>query len=251
MLGQTFAPGDLATIAVLVILEGVLSLDNALVLGLLASRLKTSDRMAALSYGLIGALIFRLIMVAAAAYLLRWSILKLIGGAYLVWVAAKYFIFHRHHSKNKQNEIPQPQPGFWPTVLAIELTDVAFAIDSILAAVALVGPAPPQTPIGAIHPKLWVILTGGMLGVILMRFAAALFIRLLNRFPRLNLSAYLLVLLIGAKLIIDWLANSPASPNRIDFQNPASVPFWIFWLFMLLSLAAGFLPAPSSSESSD
>lgn len=251
MLGQTFAPGDLATIAVLVILEGVLSLDNALVLGILAARLKPSRQTAALSYGLIGAFVFRLIMVAAAAYLLRWSILKLIGGAYLVWVAANYFIFRRRHSQNKQNEISPNHAGFWTTVLAIELTDVAFAVDSILAAVALVGPPPPENPIGAIHPKLWVILTGGMLGVILMRFAAAVFIHLLTRFPRLNGSAYLLVLLIGLKLTIDWAANSPANPHRIDFQNPASVPFWIFWLFMLLTLGAGFLPESLPNSSSD
>ena len=79
---------------------------------------------------------------------------------------------------------------FWPTVAVIEFTDIAFAVDSILAAIALVGPPPPDDdPTQRTHPKLWVVVTGGMLGVILMRFAAVLFIRLLDRFPRFETSA--------------------------------------------------------------
>src|SRR5258708_7111766 len=92
MLGQTFSPGDLATVAVLVLLEGVLSIDNAVVLAILANRLPRELRMRALSFGLIGALIFRLFAVAAASLLLHWSIVRLIGGSYLLWVAAKYFL---------------------------------------------------------------------------------------------------------------------------------------------------------------
>ena len=81
----------------------------------------------------------------------------------------------------------------------IELTDIAFAVDSILAAMALAGSK---------RSKLWVVIVGGILGVILMRFAAALFIKLLDRFPRFELSAYLLVIVIGMKLVLDWGCNS-------------------------------------------
>ena len=100
-------------------------------------------------------------------------------------------------------------PGFWTTVALIEVTDVAFAVDSILAAIALVGSA----PVGHVgpHPKLWVVITGGMIGVMLMRVAAAMFIRLLERFPRFETSAYLLVLTIGLKLLVDWAVNTRSS----------------------------------------
>ena len=81
MFGQTFAPGDLATVGFLVILEGLLSIDNALVLGVLAQRVAPPLRMKALSYGLIGGLLLRLAAIAAAAILLRFSILKLLGGS--------------------------------------------------------------------------------------------------------------------------------------------------------------------------
>ena len=88
---------------------------------------------------------------------------------------------------------------FWNTVIAIELTDMAFAVDSIVAAVAMVSGANSGEKC-TVHPKLWLVVVGGMLGVIAMRFAAAMFIKLLDKFPRFELSAYLLVLVIGVKL---------------------------------------------------
>jgi YkoY family integral membrane protein len=190
--------------------------------------------MKALSYGLIGALVLRVAMIALAAYLLKWSILKLAGGLYLLWMAARYFVRGRGPQNLTQSAQQAPMP-FWSTVALIELTDVAFAADSILAAVALVGPG----PAGVIHPKLWLIVVGAMLGVVLMRFAAALLARLLERFPGLHRSAYLLVLLIGIKLMADWAFNSQAHPHRIDFQNPLAPAMWIFWGAMVICLALG------------
>jgi predicted tellurium resistance membrane protein TerC len=138
-------------------------------------------------------------------------------------------------------------PGFWSTVAVIELTDIAFAIDSILAAIALVGSAP-AGHVGP-HPKLWVVVTGGMLGVILMRFAAVLFIKLLERFPRFEVTAYLLVLVIGGKLLADWAFNSAEHPHVVDFHNPAGAAFWIFWCLMAACVAIGFLPHKQARRS--
>src|SRR6185436_8153276 len=93
LFNQTFAASDLAIIGLLIVLEGVLSIDNALVLGLLAKRLPKALQGRALTYGLVGAFVFRIIAIATASYLLHWRIVKLLGGAYLVYVAGKYFIF--------------------------------------------------------------------------------------------------------------------------------------------------------------
>jgi YkoY family integral membrane protein len=216
----------------------VLSIDNALVLGLLAKRLPKHQRARALSYGLIGAFVFRVIAICTASLLLQLPFVKFIGGAYLVYIAVKHLFFeskqeghddiqldeHGHPviideethqpvtGKREEEEIEQRSPlpvapagksfvgaAFWPTVLVIELTDVAFAVDSILAAMALAG--------GHVE-KLWVVITGGIIGVVLMRFAAAIFIRLLEKFPRFEMSAYLLVVVIGLKLLADWTCNS-------------------------------------------
>jgi len=280
--GQTFEIPDLAVIGLLVVLEGVLSIDNALVLGLLAKRLPPRQRGRALTYGLVGAFVFRFISIFTAQLLLRWTIVKLIGGGYLLYVALKHFLFENKSEGGEQKiEIgPDGHPiieheeelrdvdgqtigtagakggekkaetdakgvkyaAFWPTVFVIEATDIAFAIDSILAAIALVGSNPkPSGP----HPKLWVVVAGGMLGVILMRFAAVLFIKLLERFPRFEISAYLLVCVIGLKLVVDWFAHTPYSGSFgswVDFHSFRSPAFWIFWVTMLGCLGYGFLP---------
>ncbi|MCU1274948.1 MAG: alx [Bryobacterales bacterium] len=275
MFGQTFSVQDLAIIGLLILLEGILSIDNALVLGLLAKRLPKQLRSRALTYGLVGAFIFRFIAIGTAAYLLRWRIVKLLGGGYLVWVSLKHFIFERRRNTAERvavdsDELPESvneiagkemtagargavpgavmkQPAFWSTVAVIELTDIAFAIDSILAAIALVGSAPAghQGP----HPKLWLVIVGGTFGVILMRFAAMMFIRLLERFPRFETSAYLLVIVIGLKLLADWAINTPTHPHALDFHDPGGIEFWVFWVLMAVCFAAGFLPQKNTGGS--
>ena len=286
LFGQTLELRDVAVIGLLIILEGVLSIDNALVLGILAKRLPKSQQGRALTYGLVGAFVFRLIAIGLASYLLRWRIVKLLGGGYLVYVAVKHFFFDKHdapdqvvatpagdpklvdpatgapltpHEERRETKerVPVPLPeqvvperggtaSFWPTVAVIELTDIAFAVDSILAAIALVG-SPPAGHQG-LHPKLWVVITGGMLGVILMRFAAVIFIKLLEKFPRFEVSAYLLVIVIGAKLLADWYFNTveyaqahPEHPHRINFHDLRDPAFWVFWGLMLACFAYGFI----------
>jgi YkoY family integral membrane protein len=282
--GQEITWGDLSVVGLLVLLEGVLSIDNALVLGLLAKRLPAHQRPRALTYGLVGAFAFRLLAIGTASFLLRWTWVKLLGGGYLVYVAVRHLFFESQEKhvasvtvdttgelvllgesgrplspEFEAEEIEQrvvlpvpedvlrsasarPTARFWPTVAVIELTDIAFAVDSILAAVALVGSPRPGHPVDAVHPKLWVVVTGGILGVILMRLAAVIFIRLLEKFPRFETSAYLLVLVIGGKLLADWGFNSPEHPHRVDFHDWQHPAFWIFWTLMIVCFATGFIP---------
>ena len=92
------------------------------------------------------------------------------------------------------------------------------------------------------HDKLWVVILGGFIGVVVMRFAAILFIRLLEKFPRFEVAAYLLVLVIGGKLLADWSLNTKAHPHRIDFHDYRHPAFWIFWALMVICFCVGFLP---------
>ncbi len=282
LFGQDFQYQDIAVVGLLIVLEGVLSIDNALVLGLLAKRLPKSQQARALTYGLVGAFIFRLIAVATASYLLHWRIVKLLGGGYLIYVAVRHLFIESKEEVDEtivvdesgrpvllqaetglpltpeQEEVEieervlfnldRRQVKFWSTIGVIELTDIAFAVDSIFAAIALVGSPPPGHPPGAVHPKLWVVLTGGMLGVVLMRVAAAVFIKLLQRFPRFEVSAYLLVAVIGTKLLVDWMMNTPDHPHRLDFHSIGRPEFWVFWILMLICFGLGFLPPKSQSK---
>lgn len=253
LFGQQFEFHDLFIIGVLIVLEGVLSIDNALVLGLLAKRLPQDQQKRALTYGLVGAFLFRFVAIAAATFLLHWTWVKLIGGLYLIWISIKHFFLENKDGEDTPITTPgesalpsgadrilgKMTPRFWPTVFVIEMTDIAFAVDSIVAAIGVVGRAPEGA---ARHPKLWVIITGGFLGVVVMRYAAVIFIRLLERFPRFETAAYLLVIVIGGKLITEWAYNPPEGPERFDFHHPTSAAFWVFWILMIVSFCVGFIP---------
>lgn len=244
MFHQTFEPHDLLLVVILFVLEGVLSVDNALVLGLLARRVPPGLRGRALTYGLGGAFVFRLLAVAGASWLLHVRWLKVVGGGYLLYLAIKYFVVRKvpdQHTSCDAGESNRAPFHFWYAVLVIELTDLAFAVDSILAAVALIAGQHSAVP-SQIHPKLWVVILGGMLGVLLVRVAAGLIVHLLDRFTRLEACAYVLVFLIGVKLLVDWGMNVPGQPPRVDFHNPRAPSFWIFWGSMIATLAVGFIP---------
>ncbi|HWB53224.1 MAG TPA: hypothetical protein VG722_03495 [Tepidisphaeraceae bacterium] len=249
---QRFDAADIPIVGLLILLEAVLSLDNALVLGILARRLPPDQRSRGLFYGLIGALFFRIVAVALAAYLLRWRIMKLAGGLYLLWIMAKHFLFEGKDANNssacESAQSDAPPRKFWTTVALIEFTDIFFAIDSILAAIALVGPPPTGYPPAKLHPKLWLIVVGGFLGVILMRFAAVAVIYLLEQFPRLGTSAYLLVGLIGAKLLADWFLNLLGKAPRLNFHSPNEPAFWVFWSLMALCVLIGFIPRRNAAR---
>jgi YkoY family integral membrane protein len=220
-------PQDLVIVGFLVFLEGILSIDNALVLAMLARHLPPEQRKKALTYGLVGAVFFRLIALSLTTYLLRWTWVKFVGGGYLVFIALKHFLKGEAdpHAPKSAAKV-----GFWHTVILIELTDIAFAVDSILAAVAL-------------SNKFWVVFTGGFLGVVAMRFAATQFIKLLDRFPGFETTAYLLVLLIGLKVILEGL-RLPG----IDFHSPSHVAFWVFWAMMAICIALGFRKGVGSKK---
>ena len=87
-----------------------------------------------------------------------------------------------------------------------------------------------------------------MLGVILMRFAAAMFAVLMEKFPRLTRSAYVLVILIGVKMLVEWACDNPPHPQRVDFQNPEGAAFWIFWSLMAIVLAWGLFGPSKASD---
>ncbi|OFZ81551.1 MAG: hypothetical protein A2583_04855 [Bdellovibrionales bacterium RIFOXYD1_FULL_53_11] len=209
---------DIFLIVFLAFLEGILSIDNALVLAVLAKALPKEQRKKALTYGLAGAVVFRLAALFLVTWIIKYRWVKIAGGLYLVFMAAKHFLFP---SKNNA-DTKVTRGSFWKVVLVIELTDIAFAVDSILAAVAL-------------SSKIWVIFTGGFIGVIMMRYAATVFIKVLEKFPSFEVTAYLLVLWIGVKLVLESTGHA-----ALNFHSAAQPAFWIFWGVMAASIAMGF-----------
>lgn len=174
----------ISVIGTLIVLEGLLSADNALVLAVLVKHLPKNQQKKALLYGIVGAFVFRFIMLVAAAWIIKIWYLCAAGALYLAHIAFKHFL---HHATPAGRAKKKSGPSFWRTVISVELTDVAFAIDSVVVAVAL-------------SNELWLIYMGGMLGIIAMRFAAGGFLALLERYPGLEHMAYTLVGWIAVKL---------------------------------------------------
>ena len=243
MLGQQFALSDVPTVVTLIFLEGLLSADNALVLAILVQGLPKPLQKKGLLYGLVGAFVLRGIAILIASTLMRYWWIEAGGAAYLLYLAAHHFIGKASHSR-----LTDKKPrSFWPTIVIVELTDLAFAIDSILAAVGLVGPPPHRE---AIHPKLWVIYLGGILGVVMMRFVAGFFLKLLERFERLETAAYLIIAWIAVKLGISAYAHFT---EIVLHRVPAieHIPAALFWSVMVVLFASGFLPKKETATPSE
>ena len=210
--GQLFDLSDIPRVALLAFLEVLLSADNAIVLGLIASRLPPALRKRALFIGFASAWVFRLLGILGIAFLLKYSWIQLIGGLYLLYLSLHHFIKKR----NIDPLAPHPSHSFWKTIVTIELFDLAFAIDSIVAGVAFIDPAPQVT----VNPKLWIVYIGGMIGVFAIRYAAQFFSSLIHRFPRLEPAAYMMIAWIGLKLVIHSL------PRTLPYYE------WIFWIVL-------------------
>jgi YkoY family integral membrane protein len=179
---------DALTIMTLAILEGILSVDNSLVLAILVRSLPKEQQKKALAYGIVGAFVFRILALIFAAYLMRFMVFKIVGGAYLIYLAMKHMFFF--YKEDAHQLSPRTGASFWKTVAAVELTDIAFSIDSITAAVAM-------------SDKLVIVWLGGILGIIFLRFMAGFLVRLLERLPKLEDLAYQLIFFIGSKLLLD------------------------------------------------
>jgi YkoY family integral membrane protein len=178
---------DLVTIGLLVALEGLLSADNAMVLAVIVLGLPKREQRQALRYGILGAFAFRVIAIIFAFWLKDIQWVLLVGAAYLLWLPYEHFAGHEDAASRRTPRPARSWLGmspFWSTVAKVELTDIVFAIDSILVAVAL-------------SDKMWVIITGGILGVVAMRLVIGQVLVLVNRYPTLVDGAFVIIAWVG------------------------------------------------------
>jgi YkoY family integral membrane protein len=222
------------TIVTLVFLEGLLSADNALVLAVMVRHLPREQQRRALRYGIWGAFGFRLIAVLLSTVLLKFWLFKVIGGAYLLYLAGAHFLSREEDIH--ANKTTRFGSGFWGTVASVELADIAFSIDSIVAAVAMADSLPNRI---GYNWKLAIVYIGGILGIITMRFVAGYFIILLERFHGLAVGAYVLVAWIGVKLVVSGLHSAQYLPIEINE--------WLFWGGMILVVVASMFYKPRRS----
>ena len=216
-----FQVADLVTIGLLVLLEGLLSADNALVLAILVLGLPADQQKRALRYGMAGAFGFRALAVLLAAHLMEIAWVKLLGGLYLGYLAYAHFATHK--KQDDPHAVPQAKSmfglsPFWSTVIRVEAVDIAFSIDSILVAVAL-------------SPKLWVVVTGGVLGIVMMRMVAGSFIQLIRRYPALVDGAFVIIGWIALKLIAEYAHDI----HLVAWQIPKTISLGLIVVIFFVS----------------
>ncbi len=198
----------------LIFLEGILSIDNAAILGAMVSRLPEDkdipwpvwmsrfahhfdkllgkQRLAALRVGLIGAYAGRGIMLLLASVIIQNPWLKLIGAAYLIRLALDDLGAPGHEGSEDDHTRPLKQQGFWLTVLNVELMDLAFSLDNVVAAVSL-------------SDHILIVMAGVAIGILVMRFAAGIFSYVVEKHPILKQAAYILVFNIGVEILLEEL----------------------------------------------
>ena len=213
----------LLLLPVLVGLEVVLSADNAIALAAIAKGLKSQNQQKqALNLGLVFALFFRISLILVSRWVLGFKPLMAAGAAYLLWLCADHFINNSSEVESPESELLSSELtssklldskslenksinnssniisadnlfGFdrklAGTAISIALTDLAFSLDSVAAAV-------------AVSDKLWLVITGGIIGVVALRLSSNLFIELLNNYPRLEAAGYIAVGLVGIQLLV-------------------------------------------------
>jgi len=210
ILGDDIQAG-LLIILNLIVIESLLSVDNAAVLATMVMDLPKEQREKALKYGIIGAYVFRGICLALAAWLVTIWWLKPLGGLYLLYLAIDYLIKKNTKKTDETEEVDKSKSwiykstvgligNFWATVALVEVMDLAFSIDNVFAAVAFTD-------------HIYLIYIGVFIGILAMRFVAQGFVKLMEKFTFLETIAFIVIGVLGVKLTASIFTHFyPESP---------------------------------------
>ena len=233
---------------ILIGLEGLLSADNALVLAVIAKHLPDDRKNKAINYGILMAFVFRFAALFAISFIANVWQVQAIGAAYLLYLGLKHVIQARFGKKgaHKEEKKSASAAGFWGTVGKIALADLAFAIDSILAAVAL-ALGLPDSPLGDFGGmdggQFAVVVLGGIAGLVLIKYAAGWFIKLLTKRPALETTAYAIVAWVGVKLAVITLAHHDIGVLDHDFPHGTLWTVIFYGVLVAIALLGWFSPA--------
>lgn len=212
--GSHFGLETLALLPVLIALEAVLSADNAIALAAIAQGLENPKlQRNALNLGLVAAFVLRITLILTATWVMKFWWVELLGAVYLLWLVFQYFTSdqedeqHHHHGPRFQS--------LWQAIPIIALTDLAFSLDSVTTAI-------------AISQELWLIITGGVIGIIALRLMAGLFIRWLDEYTHLEDAGYITVALVGIRLLLKVFDDGLVPPEWLMVTMISLLFVWGF-----------------------
>jgi YkoY family integral membrane protein len=233
-------PGaSLAIIGNLIIIESLLSVDNAAVLATMVMDLPDKQRDKALKYGIIGAYVFRGLAMLFAAFLIKIWWLKPLGGLYLLYLVYDFWKGKQTESTEddlidkKSNWLYRVTVGslgnFWATVALVELMDMAFSIDNVFAAVAFT-------------PNIILVCVGVFIGILAMRFIAQWFVKLMGKYSFLETAAFIVIAILGLKLSLSLYEHFYPSSSFSKFLGSHTADIGI----SALTVAIFFIPILTS-----
>ncbi|NJK34247.1 MAG: hypothetical protein HC919_04450 [Oscillatoriales cyanobacterium SM2_2_1] len=205
---------DIPILFVLVMLESILSADNAVALASLVRSLPDPEQEKwALRYGLVGAFVLRILLIFAATWIIQYWQFELAGALYLLWLSGKFF--WENAQEHDADHPVRMADRLWKVIALISFTDLAFSLDSVTAAV-------------AVAQETWLVLVGGVMGIIALRFLAELFIKWIAEYTYLESAGYLIVMLVGVRLLLKVVAKQYVPPE------------WLMLTFIGMIFAWGF-----------
>jgi YkoY family integral membrane protein len=228
-----------AIICNLLIIESLLSVDNAAVLATMVMDLDKEARAKALKYGIIGAYVFRGFALIFASVLIKIWWLKPLGGLYLLYLV--YDWYKGKQTDDKEDDFVDKQSNwlyrktlstlgkFWATVALVELMDMAFSLDNVFAAVAFT-------------PNIILVCMGVFIGIFAMRFIAQWFVKLMERYTFLESSAFVVIGILGVKLLLSLFSHSYPESTLSLFLDSRAADIVV----SVLTVAIFFLPILSS-----
>jgi YkoY family integral membrane protein len=198
---------------ILIALEAVLAADNAIALAAIAQSLEDSKlQRQALNIGLVAAYVLRLLLIITATWVVQFWQFELLGAIYLLWLVASYF------TSSEDNPKHHHRLGFsslWRAIPLIAVTDLAFSLDSVTTAI-------------AVAEKTWLIIAGGTIGVITLRFLAGLFIRWLDEYTYLEDAGFITVGFVGLRLLLKVIQPELVPPEWIAITGILILFSWGF-----------------------
>ncbi len=181
----------LPVIVGLIVIEGLLSVDNALAIAAMASHLDEKKRRVAMNIGYIGAYGFRVIALLVAGWIIHNPWIKLAGALYLVWLMCAHFAGQKEAAEDEGEAMNVHHRTFAGTITMIALMDLSLSVDNVVAAIAL-------SP-----DKLWPVYVGVTIGIISLRLIAGYAVKMIEKFPILEHTAFLLVGYVGLLLLVE------------------------------------------------
>lgn len=201
---------------ILIALEAVLSADNAIALASIAQGLKEPEKQRyALNIGLLMAYVLRITLILTATWIIKFWQFELLGGLYLLWLTYRYFS-ENSHTEGEDEELSKLNfNNLWQTIPVIAFTDLAFSLDSVTTAI-------------AVADEIWLIIAGGTIGVIALRFLAGLFIRWIEEYTHLEDAGFITVGLVGLRLILKVVYPAIVPPEWLMISIIIAMFTWGF-----------------------